>query len=780
MRTHWVVLVGLVSLSSLGPGCSSSGGTTGGSTSAGTSSGGTTGGSSTGGTNGGSTSGGTTGGGKAPGAPCAGNAECASSLCGVDDSSNGHCCTAACPNVTAPCGATDCTSTGACAYPTSSTACGSTCTGSTLTPDACDGAGACVPSNSAPCPNHLACNGATACYTQCTSGTTECAAGFYCASGACVPQLAAGQPCTSDVSCALGICGVNGTGNCCVAKCDTTDPVCAATACDGQGLCTYPTNQLQCRAPSCSGDTLTEATSCNGAGICPAVVTTDCTPYACSGTPSACATSCTTGGSSCASGGFCDFDNHCCSGLASGGTIAVDGATGADGTCCGIGTNQACQTLERAMQLIDEAQAANVTIVATVNGGGGDWPLVGNAAFPIILGWGAVLSAPGVFFVEPLPSSNPLEIFDIVAAYSANDTVGYASIVGSAQSPVSVGMDSANNQTDSDAAIRVEPGATLYLANASVNSAADGHVSFTALDVSAGATLVLGQDQSGGVTGTVTIGNALGVEATDGNIGILCESDYVISGCTIQDAALTGQSSVVIQGQRGQAIQAQDFSTISLSSNPVIGVPPNGVGFDECPQKNDGVLNPEVSIQGPTTMTFRNGVVQCLHGTGFLLQRSPFGNGMPALNLDNCVIQNTELGIRDEAGTATVTNTTIQYNVIGLEQAQDVAGNNGAVDLSGGGNTIICSSNAETSQGYKLPGIDVYNTSTADLNASNVAWDTATPDYFDCDSSFACTCNLIFGCTTKEGSDDMDAVEDSTNLGGITTTGATQKKGGCN
>jgi hypothetical protein len=127
-------------------------------------------------------------------------------------------------------------------------------------------------------------------------------------------------------------------------------------------------------------------------------------------------------------------------------------------------------------------------------------------------------------------------------------------------------------------------------------------------------------------------------------------------------------------------------------------------------------------------MTFRNGVVQCTHGTGFQLMPSPFGNGGPTFTLDNSTIQNTEVGILSRSGTTTVTKTKIEYNVIGVEQAQDVNGNNGSVDLSGGGNTVICSSNTESSQSYAFPGIDVYNLSTAELNASNVTWDTGSPD----------------------------------------------------
>jgi hypothetical protein len=77
-----------------------------------------------------------------------------------------------------------------------------------------------------------------------------------------------------------------------------------------------------------------------------------------------------------------------------------------------------------------------------------------------------------------------------------------------------------------------------------------------------------------------------------------------------------------------------------------------------------------------------------------------------------------------------------------------------------------------------LPGIDAYNTSRISLDADNVTWDTAGPDYFSCDRAFAsCVCNLA-SCSTALGGDDMDAVEDSTYLGAITTAGNKQS-GNC-
>jgi hypothetical protein len=425
------------------------------------------------------------------------------------------------------------------------------------------------------------------------------------------------------------------------------------------------------------------------------------------------------------------------------------------------------------MKLIDADQAQNVTITATVNGGGGDWAPMAEA-YPIKLGWGVELSAAGVFFLD---TSGQNEIFDI-AQYSTNDTVGYASIVGAAGNQVGVGMNQANNtQTTDVSAIQVEgsPAQTLFIANAVVNG--PGPLSTGPLDsaiaVTAGATLTLGQDQSAGVTGTVNIGNTLNNYNTDGWIGIDCQSNAAtMQGCIINDdPSLTGHS-VVIQGQANTDIIAADYASITLNSAPVIGVPPSAVGFGMCdlggkPDLVSSQYGYAISLIGPATMTFNGGTVQCLSGGAFQLVAS--ANGSPTLSMDGGIIQNTDMGIYAGAGTVTASNMAIRFNYIGVQQDTG-----GSVDLSGGGNAVICSNQSENSQAYPYPGVDVYNTSDAGLNASNVAWDTTGPDYFSCDNAFTkCTC-LITTCTDIAGGQDMDAVEDSTNKGGITTTGNTQ------
>jgi len=238
----------------------------------------------------------------------------------------------------------------------------------------------------------------------------------------------------------------------------------------------------------------------------------------------------------------------------------------------------------------------------------------------------------------------------------------------------------------------------------------------------------------------------------------------------------------VIENQVNYDIDAEDKASITLMADPVIGVAPMQSGFLECGTKTDssgtGLNLAAVLLHGSATMTFDNGTVQCIHAPGFRLIASAATTG-PTLTLGTATvgtvtgtstIQNTELGIVASDGTATVTNTTIQFNYNGVEETTDLAGNAGTIDLSGGGNAVICSSDKETVvMMEQTPGVSVLNTTSSALNASNTAWDTTGPDQFSCTAALlTCTCESGT-CTDTAGTDGMDAVY--TGSGTITTTG---------
>jgi hypothetical protein len=460
-------------------------------------------------------------------------------------------------------------------------------------------------------------------------------------------------------------------------------------------------------------------------------------------------------------GGFCDVTvdagSGCCQ-LANKGTIAVDAILGIDDPCCGTGTNKPCLTLSRAMAMISGAQATNVTVNATVDLDGGDW--TSAEVYPVVLGWGVELSAPGVFFLDTDGGNSMM--FDVKAA--AGDPLGYASVIGTAASPVAVGINSAQSVATPDySAIAIETGATLYLANAMVDDADNGAMINSTILVNFGATLWLGEDQSTANTGTVYVGNNLGQAQTNGYIGINCLSDGLSQGGTVNDNAnLVGQSGVVIQGQ-GVALWLNDYSTASLTAAPKFGAADCLTGtFTEIA----GAV-----VDGHAQLTFSNGVVQCMGFVGLGTSSTTPGN--PTITVDKSLIEQTVQGLSGNAGTITVTNSTLTGNYYGAYQVA------GTIDLSGGGNTVVCSSGKLWSESFG-PGVDVINISTTNLPADNVTWDTEGPDYFTCDSPLqVCTCNIAT-CTVAPGSDGMDAVEDSTNLGGITLTGNSYSDAGCN
>ncbi len=701
----------------------------------------TGGGSSTSGITGGTSTGGT--GRLAAGAPCTGNGQCLSDVCGVFGS--GHCCATQCmAAIESACNPTGCDATsGACTYPVG-TACGTpSCSGDMLTEGACDATGACKAATSA-CANSLLCNpGGTACLTTCNA-SSDCIAGAYCNAGACAPKQATGT-CTENDDCTSGVCGVPGQGTlqyCCSEVCSTTDPICGATGCSPTGACVYPDMTVTCGLPqACVGSTQTNATQCDNSGHCPAPTTIDCSPYICSVLSPVCLTGCQ-GNNNCSVGGFCDTEYSACCPLTTNGYISVDSVTGDDDAgCCGVGSNPPCQTILKAMRLIDVASVTDVTINATVDGDGGQWAAVGED-YPIVLGWGAELSAPGVSFAP----RNSVEVFSIDATpFSTNDTALYASIVGSATRPVGIIASYFNDGIG----VSVSARNTLYIANATVDGTPDSSA------IAVYGSLRLGQDQSSITTGTVIIG-----EFTAGNFGIYCQG-AVGSPATIQDAALVGQSSVTIRNQASIDLYAVDYCDISLTSNPVIGMAAPCAVLE-----STGIY-----LAGAATGVFDNATLQCIGNLGIDLDPSPAG--VPEVTIDNAVIRNVEFGIAATAGTVTVTRSTIINSLIGVWQQDSSPGVSGSIDLSGGGNTVVCSSALHDYLQTGWPGIDVYNESSVALNASNVAWDTGGPDYFACDSAFAsCTCNLG-SCTVDAGGDGMDAVEDSTALGGITTTGNT-------
>jgi hypothetical protein len=755
---------------------------------------------------------------------CVANAECASNVCGI--TGTGHCCTqTACTLTTPPCGANDCDGvTGECSFPAKTTSCGS---GTISCPSAgfesnpntlCDGVGDCVPpavTNCAP----YACAPATGCATTCAT-TADCAKNFYCSGSQCIPQNLLG-PCTENDACLSFQCGVNGTGNCCFTPCGNTDPTCNITDCDpNDGSCLYPGSSQACGTvlESCTGLIQQNPSVCDGMGNCPTPGTTNCTPFICGA--SACLTTCSSN-ADCATGDNCvAAQSVCCPPLPNGGTLSVDSVQGSDSAgCCGLTGYAPCQTIGAAMKAIDAAQASNVTINASVGGAGngGDWGFA-NESIPITLGWGVELYAPGVNFGPEWANLGfnggslvaYSEIFD-VAQYSANDTLKYASIAGDPTAGlITIGADSSNGAENciQNAAIQVEDGARLYLANANVYSnweyqseQGNGYwssfspVENAAIVVAPGGHLTLGQDESAAETGTVQIGTTSSTQTKyEGWIGIACQTDGSSLGCTIDDATLpAGTSSLVMAGMIDQDIDAEDFASITLNSAPTFGLFPSSAGFLTCTTKLESKYSegPAILLNGFANVSLTGASITCVKGQGISMNTSPNGNGNPTLTLSGATISNTELGVYASAGSATISNSNIWYNYNGVEQDTDGT-NVASFDLSGGAsgtsNTLVCASGTESytyswnncyiDNSCPTPAVVALNTTADTMKATNVVWDTKKPDVFSCNAALTtCTCESAGGCTDKGGQDNMDAVYEST--GKVTTTNNTLSSANC-
>ncbi len=731
--------------------------------------------SSTGAASTGGATAGTTGGQLAAGSPCTENAACPSDVCGVHGT--GNCCTTTCATSDATCGATSCDSTGACIYPTSATSCGATsCSGSLLSlAGTCDGSGTCSSGAPTACGGNFACQNATSCATACAS-SADCATGFVCNARVCEAQITQGS-CTENDDCMSDVCGVSGTGHCCTTACTSTTAPCGATDCDAvTAACSFADAGTACGTvtETCTGDTQQNASGCDGAGNCDnSPGTTSCTPYICGN--SACQSSCVDN-TSCDTGDFCDVANGaCCSGLtpATLAAIGVDSTVGSDATaCCGIGGNGECQTIHQAMKLIDSAQVQNVTIAARVGGlTGGDWAPA-HEVYPIVLGWGVVLSAPGLIFTD---ANGHAEIFDI-ANYSTSDTAGSASISGLTGSLVTIGMDSLGNQSTDSSAIEVEAGNTLYLANSVVNGSAKNKT--TAITINAGGSLWLAGDQSGAFTGTVYIGNSKANAATDGYNGLVCLSANGL-GCTIGDATSADSSGVVIEGQEGVDIDAEDNAVVTLTSAPIVGISPTVAGFKNCPDKpgqslgtNRGHLAQRVGHDDIQQWDSAMHLGRRLRAPGGRqLQERPDPDAERHHHPEHRGCASTPRRARPPSRTATVRARIYD----GVRQRSDGT-NIASVDLSGGGagtNTVVCSNSAESIHGAGgAPGVSVLNTTTSALDADDVEWDTNNnpspppddPDLFSCNAALTtCTCeNSAMSCTNAGGADGMDAVYTST------------------
>ncbi|HEX9485947.1 MAG TPA: OmpA family protein [Gemmatimonadales bacterium] len=184
--------------------------------------------------------------------------------------------------------------------------------------------------------------------TSC-GGAGECATG-HCVDGFCCDTACNGQCQACDAAGGQGTCTtIAGAPRGARTACASDGTVCGGR-CDGAhpAACTYPSDSISCRGPSCAGGTATLGASCDGAGACPAVQTQTCAPFTCG--PTACNGNCNAD-SDCTAGNWCS-GGVCAPLLAQGQACGGGNQCGSqhcvDGVCCNTSCTGQCEACAEA------------------------------------------------------------------------------------------------------------------------------------------------------------------------------------------------------------------------------------------------------------------------------------------------------------------------------------------------------------------------------------------------------------------------------------------------
>jgi hypothetical protein len=574
-------------------------------------------------------------------------------------------------------------------------------------PSGCGGDGTCVLSVPASCGVYNCDSVGKSCFTKCTVGDdSPCTNGNFCKAGACSPQQGPGLPCLAPDACISGICQTN----CCTAACGVDPTLNCQGTCDNTGACSHPT----------------------------------CAPgYGCSGTP-VCNTSCAAD-TDCAPGSGYTCSNpvngSCCLPPVAGATIYVDGKLGADTNCCDSASSP-CMTLTHAMKLVFSAGVSGVTLSVAWNATPttqADWNPATPETYPVHLGMGVTLKAPGIFFTPPAGTTPAVDVFDVFA-YNAADT-GRVTIEGDpAVDYVYLGIDATqSNLTTTAVAVNAGIGTAvpITLTNVWMNAQSES------LNLGAGANVTLGPDPvivgSGANTGKPL------TAVTAPKTGILCQGSAT-SRATLQDdpngtaiLQMDSQGQMdITNGQLNGVLKEVDNCDVVLTQQPVFGSP------SPCPSPKvdgEGIL-----VDGSSTLSLTGAAIQCFFVHGIDVGDNPSQVGTESVQLDSTVIQFTgKTALKVNAGTiGPVTNSSVYHCRFGV-----IVQGFGSADLSGGGNILACNTNQEPG-GYGpagAVGVDAWNQSAAgSLNAANVNWAENPPGLWSCTdpangtSANNCTC----------------------------------------
>jgi hypothetical protein len=222
---------------------------------------------------------------------------------------------------------------------------GVTCAGTTRElAHACNGAGACVATSTAPCAPYTCATGTT-CGTSCTSDAS-CDANDWCSANKCVAKKDDGTSCVAGNECKHGSC-VDGV--CCDSPCAGKCQACIAAKKGGgvDGTCGNIGNGLDpdedCPGSSCTAGTFGDNV-CDGNGGC-YVKSTSCAPFTCDPSAKFCLKTCAVD-LDCGAGSYCTAAKQCtpqkAGGQACGATHECLSGNCVDGVCCNSACAGAC------------------------------------------------------------------------------------------------------------------------------------------------------------------------------------------------------------------------------------------------------------------------------------------------------------------------------------------------------------------------------------------------------------------------------------------------------
>jgi hypothetical protein len=523
---------------------------------------------------------------------------------------------------------------------------------------------------------------------------------------------------------------------------------------------------------------------CSPAGVCvDCLKDSDCTP-----STLVCA------------GFFCRACEPAALANAPGGILAVDGTAGVDTACCGIpnvaagppGMAGPCKTIATIMSnyvsgILDGGtdadgglMTAGDTIEVTGATAAGDW--TADTTYPIWLGAGVILHAPGIYFSGSGPNTNPISAyldggftglsqvptttFYVAPLYDADDAG--VRLEGATGNPVIIGVNSNGviaGGTSPNTAVQVErpdqnAQETLTIQNANViggppGSAADAsaYTYGIGLEVGPGGALNIGP-------APVQVGNFT-VKATPvagGGIGVHCNGEPL--GATVGDNTPDAGTTLTLLTVQGQSydIWIDVSCQATLSGNPVFGVAPVAQ------------VCAEPKVDGTGALVINNGVLNLANGTIHCMDVDGLDIEVAACLLRNTTI--THCGCAAtfiNGGNLTSTNTGNDRNIFARSHFgvwSDSPLTTGApvmINFSGpgggvpSGNQATCASPNEPGQchGSVIPAIDVLNSverpaPPPHILMDNSYWERAIPPIFVCDGGVAST-NGLAPCTCSGG-----------------------------